>query len=367
MNFLKPPLCCPSAFLPTKPIFDFSNQPALYFFTDRPNPTRFYQIPILSPRPFQQETILALERSRPSVVLRGSPASFDDFDGITNDLRAPAVAAYIDDHYAFQHAVRGVEIWQRTPESKPLVLARYMKLIRVPSKEEVASAHKDRLIFPAVADLPGAAESKWQSDLVLHNPGDDTLPLLLRYLSLKNKRAALSLPPHSTASFSNVVDSFFGAPGTRGALFIDFPSGHAPLARLTTYDAKRGGRGSLEKPLTKADAASADGPLKELTVVAIGGPERNRISLGVFSIGNEPAAFRISARGSTGEQIGRVVKGSTEELGGYVLADLAAALDTPIDSSVSIEVTMIRGQAVAYATTVDVNNGDTDVITATPR
>ncbi|HUR79173.1 MAG TPA: hypothetical protein VM733_00300, partial [Thermoanaerobaculia bacterium] len=46
-----------------EPIFDFSNQPAFYFFTDRPNPTRFYQVPILSPRAFQEETIRALERA----------------------------------------------------------------------------------------------------------------------------------------------------------------------------------------------------------------------------------------------------------------------------------------------------------------
>ena len=43
-----------------EPIFDFSNQPAFYFFADRPNPTRFYQVPILSPRGFQAETICAL-------------------------------------------------------------------------------------------------------------------------------------------------------------------------------------------------------------------------------------------------------------------------------------------------------------------
>src|SRR4029077_17450341 len=30
---------------PGEPIFDFSNQPALYFFCERPNPTRFYQVP----------------------------------------------------------------------------------------------------------------------------------------------------------------------------------------------------------------------------------------------------------------------------------------------------------------------------------
>ena len=52
------------------PIFDFSNQPAFYFFFDRPNPTRFYQIPIMSPPEFQREAIADLERAKPPLVIR---------------------------------------------------------------------------------------------------------------------------------------------------------------------------------------------------------------------------------------------------------------------------------------------------------
>ena len=78
---------------PGEPIFDFSNQPALYFFCDRPNPTRFYQVPILSPREYQIETIRALERAKPPLVIRHSPQEFDVFDGIDNSIRAQAVAA----------------------------------------------------------------------------------------------------------------------------------------------------------------------------------------------------------------------------------------------------------------------------------
>ena len=50
---------------PNQPIFDFSNQPAFYFFVDRPNPTRFYQVPIASPREFQNEVIHDLELAKP--------------------------------------------------------------------------------------------------------------------------------------------------------------------------------------------------------------------------------------------------------------------------------------------------------------
>jgi len=83
------------------PIYDFSNQPAFYFFVDRPNPTRFYQVPIASPREFQKEVIADLERAKPKVIIRTSPEWYDEFDLIPNAVRAQAVASYIDDCYRF--------------------------------------------------------------------------------------------------------------------------------------------------------------------------------------------------------------------------------------------------------------------------
>ena len=76
-----------------EPLFDFSNQPALYFFADRPNPTRFFQIPIVSPPRFQKEVIRDLEATRPPLVLRRSPDHLDRFDGLDNRDRAQAVVS----------------------------------------------------------------------------------------------------------------------------------------------------------------------------------------------------------------------------------------------------------------------------------
>lgn len=94
-------------------IFDFSNQPAFYFYAKRKNPTRFYQVPILSPKEFQIETIRELEAAETRLILRRSPERKDMFDEIHNDRRAPLVASYIDRHYAPHAVVAGVEIWMR--------------------------------------------------------------------------------------------------------------------------------------------------------------------------------------------------------------------------------------------------------------
>ncbi|HKR66813.1 MAG TPA: hypothetical protein VJZ00_24010, partial [Thermoanaerobaculia bacterium] len=166
-----------------EPIFDFSNQPAFYFFADRPNPTRFYQVPILSPREFQAETIRDLERAKPKVILRRSPELFDQFDGVTNDLRAQAVSAYIDDAYHFYKNIRGVELWTRRPDARPRPIPNYLAMIRVPSQKELVDAGVARLVFPAVGSVGGIGGSYWQSDLTMHNPFRDPIPVTLRYVS----------------------------------------------------------------------------------------------------------------------------------------------------------------------------------------
>ncbi|HJT16850.1 MAG TPA: hypothetical protein VJ853_05665, partial [Thermoanaerobaculia bacterium] len=166
------------------PIFDFSNQPALYFFCDRPNPTRFYQVPILSPPAFQRETILALERAKPPIVIRKSPQEFDVFDGIDNSVRAQAVASYINDYYSYAASTWGVELWTRNRVTPRLNLDGYMSQIRLPSLKELGIlGERARLVFPSVGSLPGANDTYWKSDLMLHNPFTGRVSLALRYVS----------------------------------------------------------------------------------------------------------------------------------------------------------------------------------------
>src|SRR5206468_6704803 len=151
-----------------EPIFDFSNQPALYFFCDRPNPTRFYQVPILSPPQFQREVIAALERAKPPIVIRRSPQTFDVFDGIDNSVRAQAVAGYINDYYNYAASTWGVEVWTRRSGVPPLNLEGYMRQIRLPSLRELGVlGQRARLVFPSVGRLPGANDTYWKSDLML--------------------------------------------------------------------------------------------------------------------------------------------------------------------------------------------------------
>ena len=352
-----------------QPIFDFSNQPALYFFTDRPNPTRFYQVPILSPREFQRETILGLERAKPPIVIRRSPQRFDVFDEVDNSVRAQAVAAYLDENYAYARSVRGVEIWQRKPRATARFdVDSYLRRIRVPTLKELhAVGARSRLVFPTIGSLPGATGNYWRSDLVLHNPFKELMPLELRYVAGDTRiDRRVQLGAGQSIRWEDVVKTLFGAPDSRGVLTIDYRGVHGPVARVKTYDIAHAGSASLESPLSLRDSATAGADNSDLTIVGIPANDRGRrVNIGVVNIGEIPATFRFTAHTRGGATIGKAVEEGLPEDESLLVQDAEKALGVPLDESVTVHVSMVAGTGIAYATVVS-SEGDNQFIAAVP-
>jgi len=350
-----------------EPIFDFSNQPAFYFFCDRPNPTRFYQVPILSPREYQIETIQALQKEKPPLIIRHSPQDFDIFDGIDNAIRAQAVAAYIDDYYTYARSTRGVEIWRRRTDAPPLDLNGYLRRIRIPSVEELGMiGDRSRLVFPSAGSLPGANQTYWRSDLTLHNPFKERMPLALRYVSgdVRIDRAVTILGGQ-TLRWEDVVRSLFRAPEGSGVLWIEYRGQHPPLARLKTYDSAHNAQGSVDAPLSMRDAATA-GNNADLTIVGIPGGTQRRVNIGIVNVGKIPAIFSITIRTRTGERIGKTFQEALAEDASRMIPDIDKTLGVPIDETTVVHITMIDGTGVAYASIVDAN-GDSQFLPAIAR
>ncbi|MDP9191640.1 MAG: hypothetical protein M3P06_08040 [Acidobacteriota bacterium] len=351
-----------------EPVFDFSNQPAFYFFADRPNPTRFYQVPILSPRAFQEETIVALERARPKVVIRRSPELFDQFDGVTNDLRAQAVSAYLDDTYRFYRSVRGVELWTRRPDVKPRPVANYLRLIRLPDKKELVNSRLERMVFPAVGSVPGVNGAFWQSDLTMHNPYRDPLRLTLRYVTGESGTdRRLTLAPRQTLRWENVVRTLFQSENSLGTLWVEHREGRTPVAVVKTSDVAHQASASVEQPLTRRDAATASTEHAELAIVGV--PPKSglprRVNVGVVNLGTIPATFRISARTRTGATAGGSVESGVPEDQVWLVNDIENELGVTLDETMTVRITVIAGTGVAFATVVEYG-GDSEFIAAIP-
>ena len=351
------------------PIFDFSNQPAFYFFADRPNPTRFYQVPIASPRVYEEEVITALQATRPRVVIRTSPESFDEFDGISNTLRAPAIASYLDDTYRFDRVIRGVELWTRRTDARPAPMSSYLRRIHVPIESEVLSSARERMLFPLIGSVEGASGAYWMSDLTLHNPFRESIPVSLRFAGAGTRiDRQIRLAPRQTLRLPDLIRTFFGLPGGGiGTLWLEYRSGRAPVAVAITSDVVHGGRASVESPLTMRDAATAGAASSELTIVGIpgGAASQRRINIGVVNTGTIPATFRLTARTRNGEVIGHAVESGVAESEAWLVSNAESELGTLIDDTTTLRISVVAGSGVAYASIVD-PGGSTDFIPAVP-
>lgn len=353
---------------PNEPIFDFSNQPAFYFFADRPNPTRYYQVPIFSPARMQAETIRALERSRTKVIIRRSPELFDQFDGVTNDLRAQAVSAYIDEMYSFHRTVRGVELWTRRPDVKVRPMDRYLAEIQLPEKEDLVAQATRRMLFPTVGSVHGVNNSYWQSDLTIHNPHVERIRLHLRLVTgERSVDRNITLAARQTLQWPDLVKTLFGMrDGGLGTLWIEHRDDGTPIAIVKTFDRVSGGRASIMEPLTMRDAASWGEKHSELAIIAIPPATLGRrVNVGMANVGTIPSTFRLTAWTRTGKQVGEAIESGAAEDSLWIVQDAESQLGVKLDETMTLRISMVAGTGVAYASVVDLE-GNSHFISATP-
>jgi hypothetical protein len=344
-----------------EPIYDFSNQPALYFFADRKNATRFYQVPIASPLRYQKEVIKSLAAARPRIVLRGSPEGFDRFDGIANETRAPHIARFIDEHYAFETSVRGIELWSLRPgamSNAPLSML-------VPKNAPAESAN--RLVFPSIGNVRGAGDSFWKSDLTIFNPFEDPITVRLRYLGTSgNTDRSVTVAPGTTLRLRDVVASLFQRGGSRGACIVRYVEGRRPIVSLQSYDSAHGSSSSTELPLDSSSSAVGGTKRDHLVISGVEENSARRVNVGLLNVGDAPVLFELFARGADGGRIGHPLEGSLAEGESLLLVSASRELGVEIDGSSTIVVHVKSGQAVGYASMIDGLTGTQSSIPATP-
>jgi len=99
---------------------DFANAPGLYYLFDRDCPIRYYEVPFYETEEAQREVIAAVSANpRVRVVLVASGLLAQEIDHISNDERAPRVAAFLREHFRPFWSDGPVEFWIRKDD--PLV------------------------------------------------------------------------------------------------------------------------------------------------------------------------------------------------------------------------------------------------------
>ncbi|HEV3075116.1 MAG TPA: hypothetical protein VHB47_11910 [Thermoanaerobaculia bacterium] len=94
--------------------FDFTNHSVLYYLFDRHCPMRHLEIPFVESAAAQREVVAMLERDHAvRAALVAFPDWFTAIDGVSNQVRAPLIWRYLEEHFSPAFADHGVVFWIR--------------------------------------------------------------------------------------------------------------------------------------------------------------------------------------------------------------------------------------------------------------
>jgi len=216
---------------------------------------------------------------------------------------------------------------------------------------------------PAVANIPGAAGTFWQSDVIIQNPGETSTNVrLLLFPEIQSGEPAfdpmtsdsISVPAHGQVIKSNVVQSVFGLVNVKGALSVISEDGSPVVigSRTYTFNEDGGSYGQEVFGVLVKDRAWAGGLTNDSLY---------RTNIGVY-LPMSPAEgsslyFELIFRDGEGEEIGR--GGINFPAAGLVQRPVGSIIGDPIPAA-SVEVVCSDPDAVwyGYVSRVDQLSGD---------
>ncbi|MBW3563216.1 MAG: hypothetical protein KY459_00645 [Acidobacteria bacterium] len=324
-------------------IFDFSNQPVFYFLADRRNPTRYFQVPLMSPPDAQREVIDDLHSEPPALVLMTSPERYDRFDEVSNARRAPEVARWIRSRYRWKETVHGIELW--TKRAIP---------IRVASNERAADPDRgSSSVFPNAGAGPGVGELRWETDLLLVNRHKKLASVELRYLSGKEVYSRIvDVDPESHREFRDVTTGLLGAPPSTGPLTVRYLTEARPEVRLRSRSS-RGGRSQWFQGLDQADAAN-----ERLEFVGLIAQPGDRVNLALVNMGYGTAVADVIMRDADGDRIGIGWRATIPEERSALATGIDRLLEANLEDGTTIEANIVRGKVGGVISIVRPDTGD---------
>ncbi|MEX0879936.1 MAG: hypothetical protein WD451_09435 [Thermoanaerobaculia bacterium] len=115
-------------------ILDLTNRPGLYFFLDRPNATRFYQVPLM--QPFESQIVASIDESPPAMVILAG-GDLEAPDGVPNRERIAHIWSLVLERYPLSIVVRNNEL--RFPLDASALVQQCLRSSRHSNKSPTAS------------------------------------------------------------------------------------------------------------------------------------------------------------------------------------------------------------------------------------
>jgi hypothetical protein len=237
-----------------------------------------------------------------------------------------------------------------------------MKLTRLITASAIAllplAAGATNLVIPAAGTGPGFNDSRWETEVTLHNSASRAVDVLMTFRDAEGVAVAQSrhLPARQTIAIQDIVKTVFGRETATGAIEItdtDSDPRNIAVTSRTSNVTANGEFGQDIPAIAVADAAQTD------DVTAITGPSsavKFRFNFGLYVVSEATVRWElIRADGTVAATKSVDYRGATQHQYNQGVASLLEA--TPQDSDV-IHATVTKGGAVFYGSVINQQSND---------
>lgn len=225
------------------------------------------------------------------------------------------------------------------------------------------AANAATLVIPAAGTGPGAYDSKWQSDVTLHNTSSQAIPVKFTYFSQAAPASAtITVAPRSTQTIADIVKNKFAAEAGTGAIVAEVADDAASrlVINSRTVNVSVDGTFGQDVPAIDVKNAATAGDL-----VVISGPATataERFNFGLFALANTTVRWELlRADGTIAATSDQTYTTNTQK---QYNAGVASLFNTTAADNDTVHATVKEGSAIFYGSTINQESGDPTFVPA---
>lgn len=219
------------------------------------------------------------------------------------------------------------------------------------------------LVIPAAGTGPGAYDSRWQTDLTLHNTGSQAIAVKLTYYSQAAPASAtINVAPRATQTIADVVKNNFAADAGTGAIVAELADDAASriVINSRTVNVSVDGTFGQDVPTVDVKNAAAAGDL-----VVIAGPAKasaERFNFGLFAATNAVVRWELlRADGSIAASTEQTYTANAQK---QYNSGVTTLFNTTAADNDTVHATVKEGKAIFYGSTINQESGDPTFVPA---
>ena len=225
----------------------------------------------------------------------------------------------------------------------------------------VRASLQQRLVLPGIARQPGAFNSYWLTDLVIHNPLDRPQRVDFRFVAIGGevvasaaKSTSTTLAAHEIRVVKDVVKQLFAVEQGGGTLYIDPESAVSATARTYT----RAGEGTFGFGMPAIDFLNAASPRFPVTFAGAFPGSEYRTNVLLTDTSGRGTEARFRAHGILG-MIGTDTLALSAPVNGVLqMNGLAGMLGLSVTDAGGLEVQPTRGTMIVSVVAMDNRTND---------